>query len=359
MLFAHAIQSWEDWADVYQSIPAFAPLIQEIFRREDLPFSPLSPLTPGTNAVFRSGELVVKVFFPKESGLDPEGDFQNEGAVCRVLTQRQVPVPRLLAAGHLRDRYTFPYLVTQFCPGEELGQWLPKAAQREKLSLSRQLFWLLEQVHQEAPGLLAPLDLRRRALENFRLEHVPASLARELTQRAEGADLSRPVLVHGDLTGENVLVSPPGGAGAAGLGRRLPGPAVVRAATPGLRPFGGGPRPAGPLDGPGLGAIPGAGPGRPGPARFRPRHPPGGGPGRRAPALHHPGGSPKLPGKQAGVIPIYAAASRASPPAGFAFSKKLGCGGGPFVVGWSRQDKEARSWRNTSERSCGGTLTTF
>ena len=58
---------------MYQSIPAFAPLIQEIFRREDLPFSPLSPLTPGTNAVFRSGELVVKVFFPKESGLDPEG----------------------------------------------------------------------------------------------------------------------------------------------------------------------------------------------------------------------------------------------------------------------------------------------
>ena len=97
MLFAHTIQSWEDWADVYQSIPAFTPLIQEIFRREGLPFSPLSPLTPGTNAVFRSGELVVKVFFPRESGLDPEGDFQNEGAVCRLLTQRQVPVPQLLA----------------------------------------------------------------------------------------------------------------------------------------------------------------------------------------------------------------------------------------------------------------------
>ncbi len=210
MLFAHTIQNWEDWADVYQSIPAFTPLIQEIFRREGLPFSPLSPLTPGTNAVFRSGELVVKVFFPRESGLDPEGDFQNEGAVCRLLIQRQVPVPRLLAAGRLEDRYTFPYLVTQFCPGEELGQWLPRAGQGEKLSLSRQLFWLLEQVHQEVPGLLAPLDLRRRALENFRLEHIPASLARELTQRAEGADLSRPVLVHGDLTGENVLVSPQG-----------------------------------------------------------------------------------------------------------------------------------------------------
>ena len=129
MLFAHTIQSWEDWADVYQSIPAFTPLIQEIFRREGLPFSPLSPLTPGTNAVFRSGELVVKVFFPRESGLDPEGDFQNEGAVCRLLTQRQVPVPQLLASGRLEDRYTFPYLVTQFCPGEELGQWLPRAEQ--------------------------------------------------------------------------------------------------------------------------------------------------------------------------------------------------------------------------------------
>ena len=58
-LFTEAVESWRDWGRVYQSIPAFTPLAKEIFRREGLPWQPLSPLTPGTNGVFRSGELVV------------------------------------------------------------------------------------------------------------------------------------------------------------------------------------------------------------------------------------------------------------------------------------------------------------
>lgn len=68
MYFSETVESWQDWGRIYQSIPAFEPLVKEIFRRESLPWEPLSPLTPGTNGVFRCGNLVVKVFFPKEAG---------------------------------------------------------------------------------------------------------------------------------------------------------------------------------------------------------------------------------------------------------------------------------------------------
>ena len=119
MLFSETIQNWDDWGRVFQSIPAFTPLVREIFRREGLPFAPLQNLTPGTNGVFRCGDLVVKVFFPRESGLDPEPDFRNEAAVCGHLTKLGVPVPKLLAQGLVRDKYDFYYLVTQFCPGRE------------------------------------------------------------------------------------------------------------------------------------------------------------------------------------------------------------------------------------------------
>ncbi len=43
----------------------------------------LCPLTPGTNGVFRCGDLVLKIFFPKESGLDPAVDFHRELAASQ------------------------------------------------------------------------------------------------------------------------------------------------------------------------------------------------------------------------------------------------------------------------------------
>ncbi len=180
MLFFETIGNWGDWGRVFQSIPAFTPLVREIFRREGLPFAPLQNLTPGTNGVFRCGDLVVKVFFPQQSGLDPEPDFRNEAAVCGHLTKLGVPVPKLLAQGLVRDKYDFYYLITQYIPGQEAGDWLPAASPGEKEAFARQLKELLALVNQPAPGLIPPVDLRRRGGENPRLAHVAPGLAEEL-----------------------------------------------------------------------------------------------------------------------------------------------------------------------------------
>ena len=206
MLFQETIANWEDWGRVYQSIPAFTPLALEICRREGLAFAPLSPLTPGTNAVFRVGGAVVKIFFPAESGLDPEPDFQAETAVSRWLGERGVPTPRVLAAGLLADRYDFRYLVTEFAEGQEAGAYLAAASPWEKRAFAGKLRALLDRLNQPARGLLPAVDLRRRAVENPRLGKLPPSLAEDLRRRASGLALVPQVLVHGDLTGENLLI---------------------------------------------------------------------------------------------------------------------------------------------------------
>ncbi|MCL1862257.1 MAG: hypothetical protein FWF78_01685 [Defluviitaleaceae bacterium] len=64
-LFTHDIKDWDDWFNVFQSGTAFAPLVEFIFQRHGLLFSPLRNLTPGTHAVFRVGEYVVKIFSPQ------------------------------------------------------------------------------------------------------------------------------------------------------------------------------------------------------------------------------------------------------------------------------------------------------
>lgn len=204
--FHETISGWDDWGRVFQSIPAFSGLAAEIYRREGLPFFPLQNLTPGTNAVFRVGNTVAKIFFPKESGLDPTPDFHNEAAVCAWLTERGIPTPRLLAAGKIRDKYEFPYLIFSFAAGAEAGDWLKTADDRQKSLFAQRLKEILCKLNRPVEGLLPPIDLLERALENPRLEKLPPSLAGELRSRAKQLELSQRVLVHGDLTGENLLV---------------------------------------------------------------------------------------------------------------------------------------------------------
>ncbi len=204
--FHETIQNWEDWGRVFQSIPAFSPLVREICRREGLPFEEPDPLTPGTNAVFRVGPMVAKVFFPRESGLDPLPDFQNEAAVCGRLTEEGIPSPRLLAKGYMDDKYRFYYLFTEYFPGREAGDWLSCASPVQKSAFVRKLKELLRKLHKPADGLLPPVDLKKRAMENPRLQKLPPELWEDLRSRAERLELSEKVLVHGDLTGENILI---------------------------------------------------------------------------------------------------------------------------------------------------------
>ncbi len=204
--FHETIESWEDWGRVYQSIPAFEPLAREIYRRERLPFQEPRNLTPGTNAVFRVGDTVVKIFFPKESGLDPFPDFRNESAVCGRLAELSIPTPRVLAEGYLADKYRFYYLVTEYVRGEEAREWLKTASPGQKREFAEKLRELLRRLNQPAEGLIPQLDLLARAVENPRLKKLPPSLAEDMRRRARSLELTERVLVHGDLTGENVLV---------------------------------------------------------------------------------------------------------------------------------------------------------
>lgn len=205
-LFHETIENWGDWGRVFQSIPIFFPLLEEIFSRENLPYTQPQNLTPGTNAVFRVGELVAKVFFPKESGLDPWPDYHNEAAVCGRLACLGVPTPRLVAKGKIQDKYLFYYLITEYCPGEEAGYWLNHASKEQKGRFVLQIKELLKKMNQPAGGVIAPVDLLKRALENPRLRELPSSLAQEMNARAKALNLSPAVLVHGDLTRENLLV---------------------------------------------------------------------------------------------------------------------------------------------------------
>ncbi|MCI8353430.1 MAG: aminoglycoside phosphotransferase family protein, partial [Clostridia bacterium] len=176
------------------------------FRREKLEFANLENLTPGTNAVFRAGNYVVKIFAPKESGLDSQADYLKESAVCGALTERGIPTPRMIACGSVQDRFLFYYIITEFYPGVEAGTWLENATPGQQEVFIKRLRELLQKLNRPAHGLIPPVDLLARALENPRLERLSESLRTEMAERTASLNLTDTVLVHGDLTGENILV---------------------------------------------------------------------------------------------------------------------------------------------------------
>lgn len=115
--FTKTISSWEDWEIVYQDISAWRLLAKHILRTENLPSSPIEPLTPGTNAVFRTGGYVIKIYAPLESGLDSSLDLHTERFATKRSEQLGIPVPRCIASGCIHDKYDFHYMIMPFIKG--------------------------------------------------------------------------------------------------------------------------------------------------------------------------------------------------------------------------------------------------
>ena len=151
----------------------------------------------------------MKIFSPKESGLDPALDFSTELAAAQQAASWGVPTPPVLAHGCLQDKYRFYYIATRYAPGKEAGPWLRDATPAQQAAFVERLRQLLPQLHRPTQAL-PRRDLRQEARVNFRLEKLAPSLREEVLARLEGLPLEPAVLTHGDLTGENLLVQEDG-----------------------------------------------------------------------------------------------------------------------------------------------------
>lgn len=205
-LFEAVIDGWDSWEKVYQSKQAFARLVAAIVKKEGLAACPIEGLTPGTNAVFRCRAHVVKIFAPIESGLDTTSDFHGELAAMRHAFSCGVPTPELVCSGEVADRYLFRYLVMKHIDGVDAGAVLPTYAQQRQADFVAALKAALHRLHVPAPGWQAMVDLQARAIHNERLAGLAPSLLRELAACATAQTGEAAVFVHGDLTGENILI---------------------------------------------------------------------------------------------------------------------------------------------------------
>lgn len=208
-LFTSVIDGWASWSQVFQSIPAFTPLIQAIYAREGLAYTDIEHLTPGTNAVFALGDTVVKIFAPKESTLQTKEDYQTELHGLKRAHDLGIPAPRLLASGQVDDAYCFCYLVFTRVPGQEWGKAVPGLAPAQKASLARELRRLTDRLNTPAAPF-NQVDVMNRALTGFRWKLYSDVFNSQRRAYLEQRGLGHPVYVHGDLTPDNLLLDASG-----------------------------------------------------------------------------------------------------------------------------------------------------
>ena len=210
-LFPCAITGWHSWQAVAHDPEPFTALIRYIFEKEGLPYAPPVPCGKSTNAVFRAGGYVIKLFVPEEIGFNPARELALERFAFQTMRERRIPCPECAACGCVLARYNFYYLIMEAIEGETLRTLAPRWTSGEKRRFARRLREILDRFHQPVEHF-EQLDFITQALENRNWDAFPEPFRRELRAHltARRGAPEKLVYVHGDTKGGNILLDASG-----------------------------------------------------------------------------------------------------------------------------------------------------
>lgn len=207
-LFQRDINNWNTWGAVYQSIEDFRLLIEDIFAREQLIGAGyISPLKPGTNAVFKVGDYVIKIFAPSESGLDTDLDYSAERTAMLRAIQEGIHTPSIVAAGMIEDKYVFKYLIMDYIEGQSAGDVFTQFTLEKKSQFIEQLQQDVSKMNMLPDEGYSREDLIERAVNNERWNIIRPEVIKQIADFLSLYEIQTFVHVHGDLTGDNVLIN--------------------------------------------------------------------------------------------------------------------------------------------------------
>ncbi|WP_438498074.1 phosphotransferase [Paenibacillus sp. IHBB 3054] len=207
MLFEHTLNGWDSWSSVFQSREAFFPLANAIFHKEGLPLAEsLENLPPGTNAVFKANELIIKIYAPIQTNMDTQQDYATELAVMEFAMNHNISIPKIIGHGEFMDKYLFRYLIMDYVPSAFSIQELLLASSSEKKEFADHIKQISGKLHQPAQNLLPRIDLKNQDNRMNRMDGLNPNLIKELARCAENLDFDEVVLVHGDITRDNLII---------------------------------------------------------------------------------------------------------------------------------------------------------
>jgi serine/threonine protein kinase len=204
--FNSEICGQDSWAKIYQSIEAWEPLINFILGKESLPASKVENLSPGTNAVFKSGEYVVKIFAPKESGYGDITVYQSELFALSFAQSNGVSVPKLFAHGIADDKYCFPYMIMDYIEGVEFSEHSEKEnfTDTDKISFGKRMREITDKMNKPCKSFNS-IDVKQRH-NRWNEDGFSENFMSERLEYIKSHDFGEMIFIHGDLCADNILI---------------------------------------------------------------------------------------------------------------------------------------------------------
>lgn len=205
-LFPKDILSWEEWSRLQQSVPLFSPLIQQIMEKEELSFSKIESMGRAANAVFRTGNYVVKIYFPMWEEIDGLTEMEMEIAALKLADSVGVPTQGIYGAGIMPDKYNFAYLITGYITGIPFSEAVQDMTSEEKRAAGMQLRRITDKLHIPCPSF-HHIDVLHDPRRQERWQVYPLAFQKEREEYIAEKSYGPFVFVHGDLNGKNVLAA--------------------------------------------------------------------------------------------------------------------------------------------------------
>jgi serine/threonine protein kinase len=209
MKFDSTINGKDSWGKLFQSKDAFKQLVKEIFMKHGFNFTGLESLTPGTNAVFRVDDKVVKIFAPVESGFFETDYYTIETEAQIHANNVHITAPKILAAGIIEDKYIFRYIIMDFINGQEAEHKLLSYSKEQKINFASQLKSISEKLNIKIKKRIPEFSINY-CLENDRWNDFSEGFLMERKDLIKNYSFNDFVYVHGDLTAENIIISDDG-----------------------------------------------------------------------------------------------------------------------------------------------------
>jgi aminoglycoside phosphotransferase (APT) family kinase protein len=184
-------------------------LIKYIFKKEKLPFDKIEKLTPGTNAVFKVGNYVIKIFAPNESGIDQTLDLQTELFAMKRSGALGVSVPKLIAEGIVNDKYCFAYIVTEYINGIEFTNAVETMTDIEKINFGKKLRELTDIMNTSCERF-NNIDVIHDKGRYKRWNKYSGKFKKERIAYIRSNNFGENIFVHGDLCRDNIIITSKG-----------------------------------------------------------------------------------------------------------------------------------------------------
>ena len=194
----------DSWRKIYQVIEAWEPLINFILEKESLPCSKIENLSPGTNAVYQSGEYVVKIFAPKESGFGDITEYESELFALSFAQAHGVSVPKLIASGIINDKYCFPYMIMDYIEGSEFGEHSKNFTDDDKFAFAKRMREITDKMNIPCMSFNS-IDVKQRH-KRWDEDGFSEGFKTERLEYIKSHDFGEMIFIHGDLCEDNVLI---------------------------------------------------------------------------------------------------------------------------------------------------------